>query len=112
MTFPIQNREVLRKLIERLCKDEVLWGVVGAGLLEKLEGETNDVVIKSIQTEVDELKDHKARIDNEIFQLDKRLRSDYINKDTFLPYQRAIITAISTVVVGVMMAVLNLTIKR
>jgi len=79
-------------------------------LLARIDERTKNIQMRILELE-NELKEHRKKVDNEIFQIDKRLREQYINKDTFLPYQRAIITAISTVVIGVIMAVLNLTIR-
>lgn len=58
-----------------------------------------------------ELKELKGKVDDDFFQLDKRIRDQYITKDTFLPVQRAMFTAMTTIVAAVVMAVLNFTFR-
>lgn len=71
--------------------------------------------LKNIEKEVtvvrQSIKELKSQVDTDFFQLDKRVREQYITKDTFLPVQRAMFTAMTTIVAAVVMAVLNFTFK-
>ena len=71
--------------------------------------------LKNVEKEVtvvrQSIKELKSQVDTDFFQLDKRDREQYITKDTFLPVQRAMFTAMTTIVAAVVMALLNFTFK-
>lgn len=75
-----------------------------------------DERLKNIEKQVTRIeagvKDLNRKHDAEMDSVSKKLSEKYVTTENFLPYQRAIITAISTVVIGVLMAVLNLVLKQ
>jgi len=79
-------------------------------LLARIDERSRNIEYKLARLESD-MKDLKSKVDNDFFQLDKRIRDQYITKDTFLPVQRAMFTAMTTIVAAVVMAVLNFSFK-
>jgi len=80
-------------------------------LLARIDERTRNIEHKIEELEHD-LKTFKTKIDNDNFQLDKRLREYYVNRDTFVPVQRGMYLAVSTIVTAVLMAVLNFTLFK
>jgi len=79
-------------------------------LLARIDERSKNIEKKLSSLESD-MKDLKGKVDDDFFQLDKRIRDQYITKDTFLPVQRAMFTAMTTIVAAVVMAVLNFTFR-
>ena len=77
-------------------------------LLARIDERSKNIE-KSIENLDQEMKSIKKKVDNDFLLLDKRIREQYITKDTFLPVQRAMFTALTTIVAAVVMAVLNFT---
>jgi len=75
-------------------------------LLARIEERLKSVQDHLVTLEKD-FKEFKVHYNNEMLILEKRVKEDYITKDTFLPVQRAMFAAITTVVGAVAMAVLN-----
>ena len=79
-------------------------------LLARIDERSKNIEKKLSSLESD-MKDLKGKVDDDFFQLDKRIRDQYITKDTFLPVQRAMFTAMTTIVAAVVMAVLQFTFR-
>lgn len=71
--------------------------------LKNIEGKINKVEASN--------KELINKVNNDFVLLDKKIREQYITKDTFLPVQRAMFTAMTTIVAAVVMAILNFTFR-
>jgi len=74
-----------------------------------------DERLKSIEGKISRVeasnKELINKVNNDFVLLDKKIREQYITKDTFLPVQRAMFTAMTTIVAAVVMAILNFTFR-
>jgi len=79
-------------------------------LLARIDERTKNIQkqISGIESEMQNLKN---KVEDDFVLLEKRSRDQYITKDTFLPVQRAMFTAMTTIVAAVIMAVLNFTFR-
>jgi len=80
-------------------------------LLARIDERTKNIEKQILHLERD-LIALKSEINDDNFQLEKKLREYYINRDTFVPVQRGMYLAVSTIVTAVIMAVLNFTFLR
>lgn len=79
-------------------------------LLARIEERLKNLTEHVASLEV-EVKDFRIHFNTEMTAMEKKVREEYISKDTFLPVQRAMFAAITTIVGAVVMAVLNFAFK-
>jgi len=75
-------------------------------LLARIDERTK-ILCEKVETLQDEVKVLKGNVERELEKMESKNASLYITKDTFLPVQRAMFAAISTLVGSVIIAVIN-----
>lgn len=80
-------------------------------LLARIDERTKSIEKKVLDLDSD-IKEVRAKMNEDSIALKKDLNENYVNRHQFNPVQRAVFTAISVIVLGVLAAILNLIIPK